>query len=439
MKTDFSQYVLYPPKHDLHTENLAYYGGSPILPKEARKTTFPNTTKEDIIQMIKSVSQTPSSIIDEFEKKYKKYVGAEYALSTASGTSSLHLALISVGVNPGDEVIVPAFTFIATAQAIVAAKAIPIFVDVNPRTFCIDTEKIEEKITPKTSVIMPVHVHGLPADLLEIQKICDKYQLKLVEDASHAHSAKVGNKMCGSIGDAAGQSLMADKNFPVGGEGGIVFFKKEEYFRRAKDFLETTQIDYQMSWIAAAFGISQLDRLGYYDKIRQRNANILIDELKKTRLFSPPFIPINSTHSFNMFRFHINVNLEEFNGIENFKIKEAIQTLLNEEGIFAREWQNRVLPHHLPFINKIGFGNNYPFTLNTNNNIDYLNQKFPIAENMINTTLVLCRELRSPIEYEKLLHYVQVFKKIDSNINKVVELSNKINVKKPFEKDARLG
>ncbi|MEZ1988160.1 DegT/DnrJ/EryC1/StrS family aminotransferase, partial [Staphylococcus aureus] len=216
---------------------------------------------------------------------------------------------------------------IATAQAIVAAKAIPIFVDVNPRTFCIDTEKIEEKITPKTSVIMPVHVHGLPADLLEIQKICDKYQLKLVEDASHAHSAKVGNKMCGSIGDAAGQSLMADKNFPVGGEGGIVFFKKEEYFRRAKDFLETTQIDYQMSWIAAAFGISQLDRLGYYDKIRQRNANILIDELKKTRLFSPPFIPINSTHSFNMFRFHINVNLEEFNGIENFKIKEAIQTL----------------------------------------------------------------------------------------------------------------
>lgn len=117
-------------------------------------------------------------------------------MSTASGTSSLHLALISVGVNPGDEVIVPAFTFIATAQAIVAAKAIPIFVDVNPRTFCIDTEKIEEKITPKTSVIMPVHVHGLPADLLEIQKICDKYQLKLVEDASHAHSAKVGNKMC---------------------------------------------------------------------------------------------------------------------------------------------------------------------------------------------------------------------------------------------------
>uniref|UniRef100_UPI0026E948E7 DegT/DnrJ/EryC1/StrS family aminotransferase n=1 Tax=Staphylococcus aureus TaxID=1280 RepID=UPI0026E948E7 len=99
MKTDFSQYVLYPPKHVLHTENMAYYGGSPILPKEARKTTFPNTTKEDIIQMIKSVSQTPSSIIDEFEKKYKKYVGAESALSTASGTSSLHLALISVGVN----------------------------------------------------------------------------------------------------------------------------------------------------------------------------------------------------------------------------------------------------------------------------------------------------------------------------------------------------
>ena len=142
MKTDFNNYVLYPPKYELYKNELAYYGGDPILPKEARKTTFPNTTKEDIIQIMLSVSQNPENIIKDFENKYKKYVGANYALCTSSGTSSLHLALISVGVQPGDEVIVPGFTFIATAQAIVAAKAIPIFVDVDPDTFCIDVKKI---------------------------------------------------------------------------------------------------------------------------------------------------------------------------------------------------------------------------------------------------------------------------------------------------------
>lgn len=439
MKTDFNNYVLYPPKYGLYKNELAYYGGDPILPKEARKTTFPNTTKEDIIQIMLSVSQNPENIIKDFEDKYKKYVGANYALCTSSGTSSLHLALISVGVQPGDEVIVPGFTFIATAQAIVAAKAIPIFVDVNPDTFCIDVKKIEEKITPNTSVIMPVHVHGLPADLKEIQKICNKYNLKLVEDASHAHSAKLDNKICGSIGDAAGQSLMADKNFPVGGEGGIAFFKKAEYLNRAKAFLEETQIDYQMSWIPAAFGISQLERLPYYDKIRQRNAKILIKEIENMKMFIPPLIPKNTIHSFNMFRFHINTDLEEFKGIENYKIKEAIQILLNEEGIFAREWQNKPIPYHLPFKNKEGFGNKYPFILNNNNNINYDEQKFPNIENMINSTLVFCRELRSPVEYEKLLHYIEALKKIDNNIDKVIELTTYINPKKPFEKDARLG
>ena len=181
----------------------------------------------------------------------------------------MQLALVGAGVKPGDEVIIPAFTFIATAQAVVAAKAIPVFADIDPKTFNIDPKSVETNITSKTKAIMPVHLHGLPADMDALKKICDNYGHLLIEDASHAHSAMYNGKMCGTIGDAAGQSLMADKNFPLGGEGGIAFFQKKSDYNRAIKYLNDTGIEIKMSWLAASFGIRQLERLPYYEKIRK--------------------------------------------------------------------------------------------------------------------------------------------------------------------------
>jgi perosamine synthetase len=440
MKTDFNPFFLAMPDRNSINLPLAIDGGEPILPKQGRKTTFPNITKEDIFQMLVSIQNNPDAVIEQFTENYKNYVGANYAIPTASGTSSLHLALIGAGVEPGDEVILPAFTFIATAQAVVAAKAIPIFVDINPKTYCLDEKLVEKHITAKTKAIMPVHVHGLPANLNALQKTCEKYHLKLVEDASHAHSATINGKMCGSLGDSAGQSLMADKNFPLGGEAGIAFFKDEISYQRAIDFMAKNGIDYRMSWIAAAFGISQLERLPYYDKVRQRNAQLLIKELNSTKLFQGPFIPDCVKHSFNMFRISINTELMEFKqaNLEPHKIKEAIYLMLLEEGIFAREWQNTPIPLHLPFKNKIGFGNGYPFSL-SENKLDYKISDFPNAKAMLDSTLVLCRELRSPVEYEKLMSYVFAFKKIDKNIHRIVEIANTIDTQAPYERDARLG
>ncbi|MEW4370249.1 aminotransferase class I/II-fold pyridoxal phosphate-dependent enzyme [Paenibacillus kandeliae] len=439
MKTDFNLNLLELPQEQWAQEQLAIEGGRAVLGQAGRKTIFPNITKEDVLQMLISIQKQPSDVVSEFTEQYRQYVGANYAISTASGTSSLHLALIGAGVQPGDEVILPAFTFIATAQAVVAAKAVPIFADVDPDTYCLHVNDIERLITPRTKVIMPVHVHGLPANIPAIQQLCDQYQLKLVEDASHAHSASIDGQLCGSLGDTAGQSLMADKNFPVGGEGGIAFFKTEEAYVRAQQFLENSGIDYDISWIAAAFGISQLQRLPYYDAVRQRNAHHLIDTLNATTLFQGPYIPEGYTHSFNMFRLRLNVDLPQFAGIPPYQVKEAIQTILMEEGVFAREWQNVPIPGHLPFINRKGFGNQYPFSLYEGGELPYGLEHFPNTLHMLNTTLAICRELRSPVEYEKLLTYELAFKKLDQHIDQIAEYARSLNSQPPYERDARLG
>jgi len=441
MKTDFiNNKLLEMPSNEWLKEELASNGGPAIIPEDVRKTNFPIISKEDVLQMLISLQQDPASVVDEFTERYRKYVGANYAIATASGTASLHLALVGVGVQPGDEVIVPAFTFIATAQAVIAAKAIPIFVDIDPETYCLSPNKVEEAITQKTKAIMPVHVHGMPADLNKLQEICDKYSLKLVEDASHAHSASLYGAKCGSIGDGAGQSLMADKNFPVGGEGGISFFKDKSDYDRAVKFLEDTGIDYRMSWIAAAFGISQLERLPYYDSIRARNAEYLTKALEETKLFRGPIVPDGYEHSYNMYRVKLNTEYLGIEEVDDFKVKEVIQELIMDEGVFAREWQNAPIPAHLPFKNKKGFGNGYPFILSERTDFGYDIENFPETLKMLRTTLTICREIRTPIELERIQAYALAFKKIDANPIEIIKrLNRKLEYKKSYERDARLG
>lgn len=440
MKTDFIRKPLALPQEEWVRDPLAFLGGPSIIPEDVRKTNFPIITKEDLIQMFVSIQQDGGQVVEEFQEAYRKYVGAGYAIATASGTSSLHLALVGVGVQPGDEVIVPAFTFIATAQAVVAAKAIPIFVDIDPVTYCLDPSKVERAITGKTKAIMPVHVHGLPADLQALRSIADRYSLRLVEDASHAHSASINGQLAGSIGDGAGQSLMADKNFPVGGEGGIAFFRERTDYDRALSFLRTTGIDYRMSWIAAAFGLSQLDRLPYYDAIRERNAAYLTKELEGTRLFSGPFVPEGYKHSYNMYRVKLSPERLGLDDLEDFRVKDAVQQLINEEGVYAREWQNVPIPGHLPFKNRKGFGNGYPFSLSDRQDFGYDLRHFPVTLNMLRNSLTICRELRTPIEYERIQAYALAFKKIDANPEAIRELASRsCDLTVLYERDARLG
>ncbi|MEV6942373.1 DegT/DnrJ/EryC1/StrS family aminotransferase [Streptomyces sp. NPDC051172] len=439
MITDFPNRPLpLPDPADVDAE-LAALGGGQMIPKDLRRSVFPVITKEDIFNMLLAQRVEPQQVVADFAESYRRYVGAAHALPTASGTSSLHLALVGAGVQPGDEVIVPAFTFIATAQAVVAAHAIPVFVDIDPRTYCMDPQAAAAAVNGRTKAIMPVHVHGLPADVPALRALADRHGIALVEDASHAHSATIGGQVAGSFGDAAGQSLMADKNFPLGGEGGIAFFKEAESYERAADYVRRHGIDYEMSWVAAAFGASQLKRLPYYDEIRARNAALLAEALDGTGLFLAPYVPEGHVHAYNMYRVSLHPEQIGLDDLPVWAVKEAVHELLVAEGVPAREWQNTPIPCHLPFRHRTGFGNGYPFTLNPGAVRDHRPEDFPVTLAMLESTLVLCRELRSPVEYERALRYADAFRKVARRPDAIRKLVSEGDYRRPQEKAARLG
>ncbi len=176
------------------------------------------------------ISESP--VVTNFENRFKDYIGAKYALCQCSGTMSILAGLFGLGLGPGDEVIVPSFTFFATATPLLPLGATPVFADVDPDSHCIDPADIEKRITPKTKAIVVVHVWGNPCDMDAIMAIAKKHNLKVLEDCSHAHGATYKGKKVGSFGDVGCFSLQGSK-LMYGGEAGILVTSSEEVFFRA--------------------------------------------------------------------------------------------------------------------------------------------------------------------------------------------------------------
>ncbi len=210
--------------------------------------------------------------INDFENRFAEYIGVKYALTTSSGTTALHLALVSLGIKDGDEVIVPDLTFVATANAVTYTGAKPVFADVDPQTWCIDPADIERKITKKTKAIIPVHLYGHPADMDAINKIAKEYRLYVIEDAAEAHGAEYKGKKVGSLGNCGIFSFYGNKIITTG-EGGMITTNDESFFERAKSLRDHAMskerrywhtevgFNYRMSNIQAALGLAQLERI----------------------------------------------------------------------------------------------------------------------------------------------------------------------------------
>jgi dTDP-4-amino-4,6-dideoxygalactose transaminase len=171
------------------------------------------------------------SAVKSFEEAFAAYCGASQCIAVNSGTSALHLALLAAGVGPGDEVITTPFTFVATVAAIRYTGATPIFVDIEPASFTIDVSQLEKAITPRTRVIMPVHLYGQPADMDPIMEIARRHNLVVIEDAAQAHGAEYRGRPVGSIGDLACFSFYPGKNLGAYGEGGAVTTSNPEFTR----------------------------------------------------------------------------------------------------------------------------------------------------------------------------------------------------------------
>ncbi|MEM7817927.1 MAG: DegT/DnrJ/EryC1/StrS family aminotransferase [candidate division WOR-3 bacterium] len=271
--------------------------------------------------------------VKEFEEKIAEYIGVKYAIATSSGTTALHTALLAVGIKPGDEVITTPFTFIATANSILYCGAKPVFVDVDERTFNINPNLIEEKITEKTRAILPVHLYGQPADMKSLMKICEKHNLILVEDAAQALGAEFEGKKVGSFGDCAIFSFYPTKNITTG-EGGMVVTNDEEIAERCRKirnhgeyeryFVDSLGYNYRMTEIAAVIGLTQLKKLESLNTKRIKNANFLIKNLKNIKEIEVPFIAKNVKHVFHQFTIKTNRRDE----LKHFLEEKGIQSVV---------------------------------------------------------------------------------------------------------------
>jgi perosamine synthetase len=232
--------------------------------------------------------------IEQFEQSFSRYCGCKFGISTTSGTTALHLAIASLGIGVGDEVIVPTFTMAATVFAIMYTGAKPVLVDSEAETWNIDVSKIEERITPRTKAILPVHIYGHPCDMDPILDIATRHRLYVIEDAAEAHGAEYKGKRAGGIGDVGCFSFYGNKIITTG-EGGMVVTNNPEVadraralkdlaFSREKRFLHTDiGFNYRMTNIQAAIGLAQFEKIDELVERRRRNAMLYNSILRGVR------------------------------------------------------------------------------------------------------------------------------------------------------------
>jgi dTDP-4-amino-4,6-dideoxygalactose transaminase len=250
---------------------------------------------ESVVETLRSGWLTTGPKVRQFEEDFARYTGAQHAVAANSGTAALHLALDAIGIKEGDEVIVPTMTFTATAEVVLYFKAKPVLVDCAPDTLNIDPDKIEEKITPKTKAIIPVHIAGQPCDMDRILKIARKHDLNVIEDAAHALPARYRGKMIGTVGDITCFSFYVTKAITTG-EGGMATTDNPEWSARmrmmslhgiSKDAWKRYTSEgswyyevlfpgykYNLTDIAAAIGIEQLRKCDSFHDARSRIARI---------------------------------------------------------------------------------------------------------------------------------------------------------------------
>ncbi|SIT65866.1 dTDP-4-amino-4,6-dideoxygalactose transaminase [Ectothiorhodosinus mongolicus] len=249
-----------------------------MIPMVDLKTQY-ESLKEDIDASVLDVLANTQFIlgpnVQALEAEVAAYLGAPHAVTCASGTDALHLALRAAGIGPGDEVITSAFTFIATAEAIAYVGATPVFVDIDPRSFNLDPDLTEAAITPKTRAIMPVHLFGQPADMPRFSAMCQAHDLLLIEDCAQSFGARIGEQQTGSIGDMGCFSFFPSKNLGCYGDGGLVTARDEAQAALLKNLRNHgSDVRYHH------------DRIGYNSRLDEMQAAILRVKLRHIDAFN---------------------------------------------------------------------------------------------------------------------------------------------------------
>ncbi|MFQ5794258.1 MAG: DegT/DnrJ/EryC1/StrS family aminotransferase [Candidatus Bipolaricaulia bacterium] len=435
-------------------EQLAINGGKRTVPEGLAKP-WPQITQQDkdmVMQVLDSGifggAYAPQA--KALQEEFAAYIGTRYCIATNSGTAALHMAVAAAGVGPGDEVITTPFSFLATATAVMHHGGIPVFVDIDPKTYNIDPGKIEEKISENTKAIIPVHIHGLPADLDEILEIGRKHNLVVIEDAAQAPGARYRRKKVGAWGAMGAFSLNFTKNFS-GGEGGVFVTDDDEYRSRAdmvRMFGEVvarpevaqlmpgeqrkparrSYVAHTMGWnyrtqeLPAALARSQLSRLDSFNENSRRNGEYLSSVLDEIDGIEPPYVPNDRTSIYHKYRARLHPEAVGFE-VEPTEFRDKIILALDAEGVPAVLWQTFPLPANPLFQHKEGYGKGFPWSFPGARPIDYRVEEYPEAMKLLDSSMVIGSEHYPlyPQEMELIEYWVEAIHKVFANLDEVVE------------------
>ncbi|MHB8417275.1 MAG: DegT/DnrJ/EryC1/StrS family aminotransferase [Myxococcales bacterium] len=365
---------------------LAIAGGKPTV-DAARHVRWPVLNEQDRAAVLgvleRGVLSGPfAPEVRGLEREFAAWLGSRHALATNSGTAALHVAIAAAGVGPGDEVITPAFSFVATAMAVLHHGAIPVFVDIEPATFGIDPAKIEAAITERTRAIVPVHLHGVPCRIEEVAAIARKHRLTLIEDAAQAHGASWKGRRVGTFGAFGCFSLQSSKNLACG-EGGLAVTDDPELLQRAnrtrmfgEDVRPEDEAGYrleraldgdraydsrQVGWMyrttemSAALARSQLRRLDAMNEQARRNASLLSEALAKLPGVTPPAVPEGAVPAWHKYRVRLDASKVGVDAPPR-RVRDAVLSALKAEGVDAVLWQTQPVPGQTLFRQKVGYG-----------------------------------------------------------------------------------
>jgi len=357
--------------------------------------------------------------VRSLEERFCKYFGVKYAIAVNSATAGLHAAISSLGIGPGDEVIVTPYTMCASASAILMANAIPVFADIKEDTFCLDPQKIKQAITPRTKAIVVVHLFGQPADMDEIMEIARKHRLKVIEDCAQAPGARYKARFAGTIGDAGVFSFNQHKTITTG-EGGVVITDNKSIADKVRLVRNHGEVvgsnllgwNYRMTELEAAIGIAQFKRLDYLNDYRIELADYLSREMKKKHF---PGIEMPVAYPWNKhvyFVYPMKFKREEV-GVE----RESFIKALTAEGIPFGEGYVKPIYLEPIYQDLLCYGRNgCPFKCPMyKGKIKYHKGLCPVTEKMHEKELIITGICRYPVKKKDVRDVVFAFEKIFGN------------------------
>jgi perosamine synthetase len=420
---------------------LAINGGAPVIKKApAPYNTIGAEEKQAVIDVMErgNLSQyvgawcgdfMGGSIVKDLEARTAKQVGTKYALAVNSATSGLYAAAGAFGLSPGDEVIVSPYTMVASVTAAVVWGAIPVFADIDPKTFCISPKSIEEKITPRTKAIFAVDIFGHPADFDTIKAIAKKHNLYVMEDAAQSPGAFYKGKPCGDLADIAVFSLNYHKHVHCG-EGGVVFTNDKRLMEKIAlirnhaeavvgdmgfdDLTNMVGQNYRMSELHAAIAVEQYKKLDDLVKKRIAHANRLSARLKKIEGITTPYVQDDCKHVYYIYP--LKYDRTKMKGVH----RDVFVKALNAEGLEAAG--GYVMPIYLEpmYQKKQAFGKNgWPFSLGPTN---YQKGLCPTCESMYENELITMGNVHAQLSEQDINAIAEVFEKVTANLDELINL-----------------